>query len=106
MPNHISKSGASKQVCEYIVDCESSEYDNYTEWCNENDLNPIEIRGFKQSTHVYALALIALGMEYPTDCTHKDIDKHNQCLECNADLTESIAAHAHDKAKDRRKYGD
>lgn len=103
MANHTSQRDASMQLCEYVL---STEFYNYRSWCIENELNPHEIKGFKQSRHVYALALIALGMEYLSDCEHRNIDKHSQCLDCNTDLTESIASQAHDKAKDRRKYGD
>jgi len=65
--NHVSAKGALKQVAEYIIDCESNEYDSYMQYCFENDLDPKDIRGACQSTHVYALALIGLGMEFPTD---------------------------------------
>lgn len=109
----ISKLGALTQVAEYIVDCESNEYDNYNEFCFEHGIKPSNIKGETQSCHVYALALIGLGMEYPSDnetddgddCDHNDMDDA-QCLDCGADLTETLAAQAYDKAKDARKYGD
>jgi hypothetical protein len=65
--NHVSARGALTQVAEYIVDCESNEYDSYVTYCEENELDPKDIRGLGQSSHVYALALIGLNMEFPTD---------------------------------------
>lgn len=65
--NHVSKKGAMTQVAEYIVDCESNECDSYIEFCEENELDPKDIRGLRQSSHVYALALIGLGLEFPTE---------------------------------------
>ncbi len=58
---------AMTQVCEYIIDCENNEYDSYMSFCNENSLDPCRIRAVKQRTHVYALALIALGLKFPTE---------------------------------------
>lgn len=105
--NHVSKNGALTQVAEYIVDCESNECESYQTYCDENDLNPKDIRGLGQSKHVYALALIGLGMEYPKDsetCEHADVDGVT-CLDCGAFLAERLATRAYDKAKDARKYG-
>lgn len=65
--NCVSAQGALEQVAEYIVDCESGEYASYVSFCNENELDPKDIRGLGQSSHVYALALIGLDMEFPTD---------------------------------------
>lgn len=65
--NCISTKGAMTRVAEYIVDCESGEYDSYVSYCDENELDPKDIRGAGQSDHVYALALIGLGLEFPTD---------------------------------------
>lgn len=67
IPNWIEQTQALAKVAEYVVDCESREYDNYVSFCNENDLNPTNIRGSRQSKHVYALALIGLGLEFPRD---------------------------------------
>ena len=75
--NHVSARGALTQVAEYIVDCESNEYDSYMTHCEENELDPKDIRGLGQSSHVYALALIGLGMEFPTD--DAATDKDNAC---------------------------
>lgn len=101
--NHVSKQGALTQVAEYIINCENSEYDSYVSYCQENELAPFDIRGLGQSNHVYALALIGLGLEFP--CEHSDTDGP-RCLDCGADLTEKLASAAHDKAKNRAKYGD
>ena len=54
-------------VASYIVDCESNEYDSYVSFCEENELEPNRIHGKMQKTHVYALALIGLGLEFPED---------------------------------------
>lgn len=61
------KSEALTKVAEYIVDCENDEYDSYVTYCDENDLNPKDITGASQSKHVYALALIGLGLEFPIE---------------------------------------
>lgn len=65
--NHISKRGAFVQVAEYIIDCENGEYNSYVSYCEENDLDPSDIRGLGQSNHVYALALIALDLDFPRE---------------------------------------
>lgn len=52
------------KVAEYIVDCENNEYDSYVSFCEENGLDPKNIRGKKQRDHVYALALVGLGLEF------------------------------------------
>lgn len=70
--NHVSAQGALTQVAEYIVDCENGEYKSYVSHCEENELDPKDIRGIGQSSHVYALALIALGMEFPLDDEKED----------------------------------
>lgn len=110
-----AKLAALIKVAEYIIDCESNEYDSYVTYCEENDLDPKDIKGKGQSGHVYALALIGLSMEFPSDdtdklelqadCEHTDLDDA-QCLDCGADLTETLASQAYDRAKDRRKYGE
>lgn len=35
-------------------------------------------------------------------CEHSDLDKHNQCLECGADLAEEILSSAIDRAMDEK----
>ena len=54
-------------VAEYIVDCESGEYDSYVSYCDENGLNPENLTNKENLTHVYAKALVGLGMEFPKD---------------------------------------
>jgi len=58
---------ALTKVADYITDCENSEYDSYVEYCEENELEPSDIHGKEQSNHVYALALIGLGLDFPKD---------------------------------------
>lgn len=55
------------KIAEYIIDCETGEYENYVTFCDENQLEPKDIQGEMQRTHVYALALIGLGLDFPTD---------------------------------------
>jgi hypothetical protein len=50
------------KVAQYIIGDESGEYESYMTYCEENDLDPKDITGIKQSTHVYALALIGLNL--------------------------------------------
>ena len=75
------KLAALLKVADYIVDCENAEYDNYTEWCEENGLDPKDIKGKEQSKNVYALALIGLGFAYPVKtcpiCNAVDCKTHN-----------------------------
>ena len=79
--NLLTKDMALTQVAEYIVDCESNEYDSYVTYCEENDLDPKDISGADQSEHVYALALIGLGAEFPIEgcriCDTENCTKHN-----------------------------
>lgn len=65
--NMVSKRGALEQVAEYVLDCETGEYDSYVTHCFENELEPFDLRGAGQSEHIYALALIGLGLEFPID---------------------------------------
>lgn len=58
---------ALEKVADYILDCENQEYDSYVEYCEDNELEPSDIHGEQQSQHVYALALIGTGSEFPTD---------------------------------------
>jgi hypothetical protein len=77
--NYISQAGALKQVADYIVNCENNEYDSYVTHCFENELAPADLRGRGQSDHVYALALIGLGLEFPIDGTVCPICAANDC---------------------------
>ena len=54
-------------AAEYIIDCENSEYESYVTYCDELDLDPANIEGDKQKGHIYALALIGLGLKFPID---------------------------------------
>ena len=54
-------------VAEYVVSCDSNEYESYTTYCDDNSLVHADIRGPEQIKHVYAQALIGLGLEYPID---------------------------------------
>lgn len=56
-----------KEVAEYIIDCESGEYDSYMSYCQENNLNPKNITKKKQLNHVYAKALVGLDLEFPEE---------------------------------------
>ncbi len=55
------------KVAEYIVDCENGEYESYVTYCEDNDLEPKNVTGREQQKHVYALALVGLGLDFPTD---------------------------------------
>ena len=59
--NYISKEGAASQILERVLE---TEREHYIEYCMENDWNVENIRGLEQSTHIYALALIALGLDF------------------------------------------
>ena len=63
----MTKKTATQRVLEYTVDCESGEYDSYVSYCSENGYDPKDIHGKGQTGHVYALALIGLGLEFPSD---------------------------------------
>lgn len=61
------RNDAMTKVAQWIVDCESNEYDNYVSFCSENGLRPENIHGRKQKNHAYALALAGLGLEFPKE---------------------------------------
>lgn len=55
------------KIAEYIIDCETGEYENYIEYCSDLGIDPSDITGNEQKTHVYARALIGLGLSFPND---------------------------------------
>jgi hypothetical protein len=57
----LKAENALTRIVEYILE---SEYENYRTYCEENELDARNIRGDVQGRHVYALALIGLGMEF------------------------------------------
>lgn len=59
--NHISKLDALKQTAELVL---NQEREDYIRWCEENDYDPRDIRGLRQSGHPYAIALIGLELEF------------------------------------------
>lgn len=65
--DEAKKSEALISVAEYIVSCDNKEYDDYVRYCDDNGLEPSDITGAEQSQHVYAQALIGLGLEFPTE---------------------------------------
>jgi hypothetical protein len=58
----LNKDQALVLVAHYILD--DKELNDYDDWCDFNDLDPKDIQGEKQRTHVYAMALIGLGNKY------------------------------------------
>jgi hypothetical protein len=76
------------KVAQYIIGDESGEYESYMTFCEENELNPKEINGIEQSSHVYALALIGLGFEFPNDpcfiCgdDSPELNEQGDCISC------------------------
>ena len=58
-------------VAQWVTCCENGQYDDYMSYCNDNNLIPKDIDGIEQKNHVYALALIALGLEFPKDTCPK-----------------------------------
>ena len=56
-----------KTVAEYIVSCDGREYDDYVGYCKDNEIDPSNIEGFEQSKHVYAQALMGLGLKFPVE---------------------------------------
>lgn len=48
-------------VAEHVYDCESGEYDSYITYCDELEIDP------QERCHVYALALIGLGLQFPKE---------------------------------------
>jgi hypothetical protein len=59
-----NKLKALTEVAEYIVGFDSKEYDDYIDWCDSQSLNPSDITGEAQSSHIYALALVGLGLKF------------------------------------------
>ena len=62
MSKKLNKDQALVLVAHYIID--DKEHDDYALWCEQEGLNPRDIQGERQRKHVYAQALIGLGMEY------------------------------------------
>ena len=50
------------EVAQYVLD--DKERKDYIEQCLENEVKPENIKGRVQKNHVYAKALIALGLEF------------------------------------------
>lgn len=59
----LSKTDALKLIADYILDG-SKEHDDYVDMCTEHDIDPKDLQGKRQRTHVYALALIGLEMKF------------------------------------------
>ena len=55
-----------KQAAKYLL---STEFDDYTEWCEENGFKPEDIKGKNQSNHPYAVALLGLGLKFEAEET-------------------------------------
>lgn len=64
---HASKQWCLNTVAEYIVNCENNEYDSYVSYCEENGLEPNNINDSDNLNHVYALALVGLGLKFPSN---------------------------------------
>ncbi len=58
----MTKTQALKKVAQYIID--DKEREDYEDFCDVHNLDPKDIKGKLQSAHVYACALIGLGLEY------------------------------------------
>ena len=67
MHNDCKKTDALTRCAEYIVSCDNKEYSDYVTYCDDNGLNPSDTQGIEQQKHVYAIALIGLGLDFPTD---------------------------------------
>jgi hypothetical protein len=48
---------ALESVAAYIVDCEGREFEDYVRYCDDNGLNPSDIKGVENQKHVYAQTL-------------------------------------------------
>lgn len=55
------QSEALDEVLLYILETERGNYENY---CEENNLNPKKYYEKRQKCHIYALTLIAYGLNY------------------------------------------
>jgi len=57
----MTQTDAHVKIAEYILE---TERDNYISFCEENDLDPKDIKGKDQFKHVYALALFAVNQSF------------------------------------------
>ncbi len=62
MKKRVHKDQALILVAEYILD--DKEREDYIDFCDFNEIDPTDIQGEMQSTHVYALALIGLSQTF------------------------------------------
>ena len=58
----LNKDQALVLVAQYILD--DKERNDYDDYCDCHEIDPKDIQGEKQRTHVYAMALIGLGNKY------------------------------------------
>ena len=59
---------SSKELIEiamFILDSESGERESYIDMCETLEIAPERIRGRDQRLHIYAKALIGLGLKFP-----------------------------------------
>lgn len=65
MTKKVNKIKMLESVADYIVSCDGKEYDDYVQYCDDENLKLNEITGKKQLQHVYAQALVGLGLSFP-----------------------------------------
>lgn len=65
--NASARKFALECVALYVIDCTNKDYEDYLTYCSDNNLNPKDIGENAQLEHVYAKALIGLGLEFPKD---------------------------------------
>lgn len=61
----MTKKEAAESLARYLVDSDNKERNDYDDWCDANSLDPKNIHGDRQRTHVYTQALTVLGLNYP-----------------------------------------
>ena len=67
MHDECLKVEALEKVAEWVISCDSKEYDDYLIYCKDLGINPKNITGKNQIFHPYALALIGLGLKFPKE---------------------------------------
>lgn len=59
----MNKDKALFNLAHSIIE-DGKEFEDYVDWCYDNELDPANIQGEIQRGHIYAQALIGLELEY------------------------------------------
>lgn len=61
--NKVSQQDALKSLARNLIES-GREHDDYSNFCDENGVDPKDLQGELQASHPYGLALIGLDLPY------------------------------------------